>query len=523
VLSAIAVMAAAVWVGGQAQRGASQHSAEEVAVSHELLTSRLDMETGLRGFLLTGQESYLEPYRVGLDGYERAMEEARNDAHAADSAVLDEQDRVTERWLALANAGILGRRDGVAPTRQQHERRVLMDRFREANESFADEARTEGDRREQEALRFVVGLIIALGLAGLAAGYILVERPAAIRRRRRVEMNEFGELLQFSASEREAHDLVRRQLERTVPDSSATVFTINNSESRLQAATEVEEETPLGQRLRAATPNTCLAVRRGKDYRRRHGEESLIECELCGGAGTSSICTPALVGGEIIGSVLVTRDGEEISDRTVSRIEETTTLAAPVLGNLRNLAVAETRAVTDSLTGLANSRAATETLRVMAAYAGRSAQPLSTVLVDLDRFKQINDNYGHPIGDEVLAAAAKSMKGTIRASDFIARYGGEEFLILLQGTDQATAAEVAEKVRRDLAHLRVPGFTGRVSASFGVATIPTDAGDPDGVLRCADEALYAAKNAGRDQVTVYRERPDSVEPLGQAEGLEGHL
>ena len=95
--------------------------------------------------------------------------------------------------------------------------------------------------------------------------------------------------------------------------------------------------------MRAATPDTCLAVRRGKDYRRRPGEEALIECELCGKSGVSSICTPALVGGEIIGSVLVTADEEDISDRAIGRVEETTALAAPVLGNLRNLAVAETR------------------------------------------------------------------------------------------------------------------------------------------------------------------------------------
>jgi diguanylate cyclase (GGDEF)-like protein len=263
-------------------------------------------------------------------------------------------------------------------------------------------------------------------------------------------------------------------------------------------------------------------VRRGKEFRRGTGQETLIECELCGDRGSSSLCSPALVGGEIIGSVLVTRDEGDIDAGSAHRIEQTTTLAAPVLGNLRNLAVAETRAVTDSLTGLANSRAATETLKVMAAFAGRSSQPLSAVLVDLDHFKTVNDNYGHQVGDEVLAAAAQSLKDSVRSSDFVARYGGEEFLVLLQGTDKQTAAEVAEKMRRGLAYINVPGFAGRVTASFGVSTIPDDAGESDLLLRTADEALYAAKDGGRDRVTLHgvpHEGPSgATRPTGTGNG-----
>lgn len=523
VLTAIAVIAAAVWIGGKAQSDAAEEGNEEIALSQELLTARLDMETGLRGFFLTGQESFLEPYRAGVSDYEDTAAEALDGAHnGQDRELLGRQQALTDDWLALANKGIESRRDGVEPSPiQLTARKELMDSFRDVNEEFTTVSREQADQRQQDARQIVVAIIVALGLIGLLIGYFAVERPSAQRRRHRIDMNEFGELLQFSANEREAQDLVRRQLERTVPGSKALVLTINNSESRLQAATDVDAETHIAKRLRAATPDTCLAVRRGKDYRRRQDKESLIECELCGKTGVSSICTPALVGGEIIGSVLVTRDDEEISDRAVSRIEETTSLAAPVLGNLRNLAVAETRAVTDSLTGLANSRAATETLRVMAAFAGRSAQPLSAVLVDLDHFKHVNDNYGHQIGDEVLAAAAESMKDSIRSSDFIARYGGEEFLILLQGTDKETASEVAEKVRRGLGFLTVPGFAGRVSASFGVATVPDDAGEPDSLLRAADSALYAAKDGGRDRVELYREGAGSVEPVGQLEGVEG--
>jgi diguanylate cyclase (GGDEF)-like protein len=517
VLIAIAVIAGAVWVGGNVQRSAGERAAEEVATSNELLTARLDMETGLRGFLITGRERYLEPYNSGAVAYERAMQRAREAGNDEDGAALDQQDRLTQRWQLIAMEGIQARRDGAPPeAREMSARKNLMDRFRESNAAYTEAVERRGDNGERRALQLLVAIIVALGLAGLAVGYFAVDRPAAERRRRRIEQNEFGELLQFASTEREANDLLRRQLERRVPGSDATVLTINNSENRLQAATELDEGSPLAERLPAATPDTCLAVRRGKPFRRRQHRPSLIECELCGETGANSICSPALVGGEIIGSILVARPNEQLADGEVERIEETAALAAPVLGNLRNLAVAETRAVTDSLTGVANSRAATETLKVMAAFAGRSAQPLSAVLVDLDHFKRINDTYGHQIGDEVLAAAAKAMESSIRSSDFIARYGGEEFLILLQGTGKQTAGEVAEKVRRGLAHLSVPGFAGRVTASFGVATLPDDAGEPDGLLRCADEALYAAKHGGRDKVVLHS-------PSGEDSGDEAPL
>jgi diguanylate cyclase (GGDEF)-like protein len=256
-------------------------------------------------------------------------------------------------------------------------------------------------------------------------------------------------------------------------------------------------------------PSSCLAVRRGKAFRRSQVDEPLVACQICGKSDASTLCSPTLVGGEIIGSVLIRSGRDSISDRATADVQQTVASAAPVLANLRNLAVAETRAVTDSLTGLANSRAATETLSVMAAYAARSGQPLSAILADLDHFKQVNDNYGHPIGDEVLAAAAESFRNSVRSSDFVARYGGEEFLVLLQGTDKQSAAEVAEKMRRALAYLRVPGFAARATASFGIATIPDDAAEPDGLLRAADEALYSSKENGRDRVTVYREPAES--------------
>jgi diguanylate cyclase (GGDEF)-like protein len=116
-------------------------------------------------------------------------------------------------------------------------------------------------------------------------------------------------------------------------------------------------------------------------------------------------------------------------------LRESVTQAAPVLANLRNLALAEFRASTDGLTGLPNKRTIQDTIKRMTAQASRTASPLSAIAFDLDHFKQINDSYGHGRGDDVLATVGAVLSETVRISDFVGRNGGEEFIILLPNTD----------------------------------------------------------------------------------------
>jgi diguanylate cyclase (GGDEF)-like protein len=176
--------------------------------------------------------------------------------------------------------------------------------------------------------------------------------------------------------------------------------------------------------------------------------------------------------------------------------------AAPVIANLRNLAIAELRAATDGLTGLPNQRAVHETLKRMVAQAGRTVEPLALVLFDLDRFKQINDTFGHSRGDDVLAAVGDAAAHAVRTSDFVGRLGGEEFAVMLPGTDREGARKVAENLREAIAALAVTGIERQITASFGVAVLPEDAPEAQAILRAADRALYQAKANGRDRVEL---------------------
>jgi diguanylate cyclase (GGDEF)-like protein len=208
---------------------------------------------------------------------------------------------------------------------------------------------------------------------------------------------------------------------------------------------------------------------------------------------------PLLVGGDVIGALLVSHD-RVLTDSERHTIDVSVTQAAPALGNLRNLALAETRAATDSLTGLANTRASHDTLKRMVAQAFRTGAPLTAILLDLDHFKEINDRFGHARGDDVLAAVGAVLDETARESDFVGRLGGEEFLLLLPNTGRSDNLVVAEKIRDAVSEVTISGVDRLITASLGLAVYPDDAADPETLLRDADRALYTAKANGRDRV-----------------------
>ncbi len=312
---------------------------------------------------------------------------------------------------------------------------------------------------------------------------------------------ELLDTLQTAESEDEARDLLRRHLERTVTDTKITILNRNNSADRLQAVTPVDPTSPLVAGLESAKPRSCLAVRKGRPHKADGSAPSLLGCAVCSGCPGETTCTPLVVGGEVIGSVLANH-GEPLDELGERSIREAVAQAAPVIGNLRNLALAELRAATDSLTGLPNKRSVHDTLRRMAAQATRSSTPLSALMCDLDHFKQINDRYGHGSGDDVLAAVGAVLATSLRASDFAGRFGGEEFIVLLPDTRVDQAQVTAEVLRAAIAATRVAGIDDTVTISIGIAALPDHSLDADSLLRAADRALFAAKTAGRNRVQV---------------------
>jgi len=182
----------------------------------------------------------------------------------------------------------------------------------------------------------------------------------------------------------------------------------------------------------------------------------------------------------------------------------------------------EEQSITDGLTGLKNRRLFDERLTEEFGRAQRYADPVSLIMIDLDHFKQVNDRYGHQMGDLVLREAAATIRASIRDPDICARYGGEEFAVILPKTHVAGAMAVAERIWRELGkriyHQTITeGGRGvpadvRITASIGLAFFPApEITSAELLVKFTDEALYQAKRSGRNTICVYQAVPPPSE------------
>jgi diguanylate cyclase (GGDEF)-like protein len=163
------------------------------------------------------------------------------------------------------------------------------------------------------------------------------------------------------------------------------------------------------------------------------------------------------------------------------------------------------RATTDGLTGLNNHRTFQEIAAREFDRAKRYGRPLSMLLTDIDHFKKFNDTYGHPVGDLVLREIANCIKISVRANDYPARYGGEEFAVVLPETAEQGAMAIAERIRQTVEAKVIQSGQNmlRVTISIGCVTFPTYGTTQQEIIDCADKALYASKESGRNRVTLY--------------------
>src|SRR6266568_3740106 len=175
-------------------------------------------------------------------------------------------------------------------------------------------------------------------------------------------------------------------------------------------------------------------------------------------------------------------------------------LSLPILIEYEELKKLELSAVTDPLTGLHNRRLFAETFEKELNRARRYIQPLGLVTLDLHRFKEVNDQHGHPRGDEVLRAAAATLKKALRTSDSAFRIGGDEFALLLPQTDAPQALALSRRVQTVFAEMLQPlQLAVTVAMDHGVAIFPQDAEQADQLIRIADERLYRLKHANHSK------------------------
>ena len=214
----------------------------------------------------------------------------------------------------------------------------------------------------------------------------------------------------------------------------------------------------------------------------------------------SIACIPMVVYSDVIGVINVTNKQEQkdFSDEDLKMLKAVADQAAVAI----NKAQLWDMAVTDSLTGLYVRRYFLAKLQEEIRRAERYNKVISIVIADLDKFKTINDNYGHEAGDEVLKTVGKFLQKNIREVDIVARYGGEEFVLMIPEADQDAALALSERLREQFARVKRDNLP-QITMSLGIATYPFDGTEMEDLIRKADAAMYAAKQAGRNKVIKY--------------------
>jgi diguanylate cyclase (GGDEF)-like protein len=217
----------------------------------------------------------------------------------------------------------------------------------------------------------------------------------------------------------------------------------------------------------------------------------------------SDAIVPLIYQGNFIGLLLVRSDdvARVWADNELLLLHTVADQLAVAVNQAHLFAQMQQQALTDGLTGCYNRRSFDLQLERDLHLATRMRQPLSLIMLDLDNFKQINDQAGHDAGDMALRLLADNLRAELRAVDTAARFGGDEFVIILPQANSEGALLVAERLRKRMAEIDVPNF-GQVTASLGVATFPLHASSRDTLVVAADRALYNSKNCGRNRVSL---------------------
>ena len=322
------------------------------------------------------------------------------------------------------------------------------------------------------------------------------------RLRAEADRDAFGtqlvEALEMADTEEEVYRVLARAMRLISTDLPSELLLADSSRAHLERATQHPEAGAPG--CDVESPFSCMAVRRGNPVI-FPDSEALNACSRLRGrpcGAISAVCVPVSFMGRALG-VLHTA-GPAGKPPTTRQVAQLTTLgiqAGARIGTVRAFNSTQLKATTDSLTGLSNRRSAEERVRQL----NSEGKSFALVLADLDHFKHLNDSRGHEAGDQALRLFAETVHLSLRDGDMGARWGGEEFALILPQTSASQAQEVVDRVRAKLAENLLAGSIPAFTASFGISDT-TMSPRFEELLRMADEALYRAKESGRDRAVI---------------------
>ena len=318
-------------------------------------------------------------------------------------------------------------------------------------------------------------------------------------------LNELAEQLQACLTLVEVFQVTGQMVGRLFPQTCGALYVSNNSRNWIETAAAWGSPRLEPQVLE---PDDCWALRRGRTHVVAASQGATLPCRhLLDSRPALSVCIPLLAHGDTLGIWHLRAPDEAIAgsfDDVVLQLARV--VADSVALAIANLNLRETlkqQSIRDPLTDLFNRRYMEESLERELLRAARTQRPVGVVMLDVDHFKDINDLYGHGMGDAVLRQLGQFLKENTRGGDIASRYGGEEFTIILPNSALDQTENWAEKHRLSFKNVALEHrdiSLASVTLSFGVAAYPQHGQTGEQVLRAADAALYRAKHSGRDQV-----------------------
>jgi diguanylate cyclase (GGDEF)-like protein/PAS domain S-box-containing protein len=332
------------------------------------------------------------------------------------------------------------------------------------------------------------------------------------RNRQMAMLQQMGEVLQACQTLEEIYDGIAHFATMFFPDFAGALYSRNNSKNLFEMVANWGEKPPPEQ---VFGHDECWALRRSR-MNLVDSSASLLRCRhVSSPVSPGYLCVPMIAQGEALGILHL----RKISPAEVDRMQPAGQLASTVAEGmalaLANMKLRETlhdQAIRDPLTGLFNRRYMIETFERELARAQRHGISLTSIMIDLDKFKIFNDTFGHDMGDKLLTTFGDFIRTTIRKEDIACRWGGEEFFIILPGVTLKEGLERTEEIRSKAKKLQVAsGQPHRpVSLSIGIAVYPDHGATTDVLIKAADNAMYKAKKSGRDRVITAHVIPSQV-------------
>jgi diguanylate cyclase (GGDEF)-like protein len=314
--------------------------------------------------------------------------------------------------------------------------------------------------------------------------------------------------LQLCTDEKQVHQSAATRFSELLPGSNGSICIINSSRNMVEtmASWSANQGSPLVAEI--FPPDTCCGLRSGH-LRWYSPAASQIHCNhFIDKVPQRYLCLPLAAHGQTIGVIFIESPDEAIQKMVESRIagvQQLVQLTAMALASLQMRQKLEHQSARDGLTGLFNRHFLEIALDREIARAVRRKSTLAVLMIDVDHFKRLNDQFGHAAGDAVLKEIARVFLDKTRTEDLACRYGGEEFTIILPDITPENAWQRAEVIRQAVADLRTHidnTLYNNVTISVGVAIFPNDGSSSELLLRHADAALYRAKHGGRNRVAM---------------------